>query len=718
MACRTSMCCWDNPTRGLDASTSLEFATTLRNNCTLTHTTAVVAAYQAGENMTLLFDKVTILYLGRQIFFGTLLDAKAHFEGIGFVCRDRQTTADFLTAITDPQGRRVRPGWEAKAPRTPQEFVQFWKDSSYYTALQEDIKQYNAQYSNPETQLQAFKKLQGSQKNKSARMQSSYLASVPSQFATMIKRSTQRVLGDKAYIVAGSFSSIYMALILGSIFYNTPSNTSGFFSKGGVLFFSVLFNALQSMAEVGTQYAQRPIVEKQKGLRMYHPFVDSLATVVAEYPLKFTNVLIFDVVIYFMVGLKQEAGAFFIFLLVTYLTTILTSAMFRAIAACTKKSETASSIVGIMILVLSIYTGYVIPPPSMHPWFSWLRYINPVQYGFEALMVNEFHGKHGACTSLVPSGPGYEGVSIVNQVCSVVGSVTGQATVSGDAYVGDSFQYYHEHLWRNIGILVGFFVFFLILTAIAVELNPPEPSKGEFLVFRKGHEPEHVKKALDSGKAVDDVEVGSNEPVLTAVKTAVSEFQGLVQCEDLFTWEHLNYDITLGDGSTRRLLNDVSGYVRPGTLTALMGESGAGKTTLLNVLAQRVDTGVVTGDRLVSSYPTGNSFQRQTGYVQQQDVHVAESTVREALRFSALLRQPASVPVKEKYDYVETVINILEMEEYAEAVIGTPGHGLNVEQRKRTTIGIELVARPALLLFLDEPTSGLDSRKFQSMSVT
>jgi len=93
-------------------------------------------------------------------------------------------------------------------------------------------------------------------------------------------------------------------------------------------------------------------------------------------------------------------------------------------------------------------------------------------------------------------------------------------------------------------------------------------------------------------------------------------------------------------------------------------------------------------------------------------VHLAEATVREALRFSAFLRQPKETPLAEKYEYVERVINMLEMEDYAEAVIGHPGSGLSVEQRKRTTIGVELVAKPALLLFLDEPTSGLDSRKY------
>jgi ATP-binding cassette subfamily G (WHITE) protein 2 (SNQ2) len=66
------------------------------------------------------------------------------------------------------------------------------------------------------------------------------------------------------------------------------------------------------------------------------------------------------------------------------------------------------------------------------------------------------------------------------------------------------------------------------------------------------------------------------------------------------------------------LLNNVHGYVKPGTLTALMGESGAGKTTLLNVLAQRVDTGTITGDMLVNGSPLDVSFQRRSGYVQQQ----------------------------------------------------------------------------------------------------
>lgn len=83
------------------------------------------------------------------------------------------------------------------------------------------------------------------------------------------------------------------------------------------------------------------------------------------------------------------------------------------------------------------------------------------------------------------------------------------------------------------------------------------------------------------------------------------------------------------------------------------------------------------------------------------DIHEPTSTVLEALRFSAKLRQPREVPLQEKYDYVERVLDIMEMRDIAGAIIGTPGNGLDPEARKRLTIAVELASKPALLLFLD-----------------
>lgn len=96
----------------------------------------------------------------------------------------------------------------------------------------------------------------------------------------------------------------------------------------------------------------------------------------------------------------------------------------------------------------------------------------------------------------------------------------------------------------------------------------------------------------------------------------------------------------------------------------------------MNVLAERITVGVVTGDVFVNGQPRARSFQRKTGYVQQQDVHLEVSTVREALEFSALLRQPSKYSRAEKLAYVDEVIKLLDMEAYAEAIVGILGEGI------------------------------------------
>ncbi len=315
------------------------------------------------------------------------------------------------------------------------------------------------------------------------------------------------------------------------------------------------------------------------------------------------------------------------------------------------------------------------------------------------------------CASLVPSGSDYANTSLQYQVCSVTGAKTGERLVSGDDYINLSFDYSYSHVWRNIGILFVFWAAFLVMSTTITELRTKSATTQaqNRLDYRRGHEPDVGKDIGQRTKFMNDSEAQISETTLREVKSHLSQFSGFVKSTSVFTWEDISYDIALSDHSRRRLLDNVSGYVRPGTLTALMGESGAGKTTLLQVVAQRMKTGIVSGRTLVNGSPPGHAFRRMTGYVQQQDVHLPSSTVREALQFSAKLRQPKETPLVEKLAYVEKVIDLLEMQDFAEAIIGIPGRGLDNEQRKRTTIAVELVAKPEILLFLDEPTSGLDS---------
>jgi ATP-binding cassette subfamily G (WHITE) protein 2 (PDR) len=138
--------CWDNSTRGLDSANAVEFCKTLRMSTDILGATACVSIYQAPQSAYDMFDKVIVLYRGRQIFFGRTTEAKQYFVELGFDCPDRQTTADFLTSMTSPQERVVRPGWESRVPRTPDEFADLWKKSAQNKRLMADLEEYDNKY--------------------------------------------------------------------------------------------------------------------------------------------------------------------------------------------------------------------------------------------------------------------------------------------------------------------------------------------------------------------------------------------------------------------------------------------------------------------------------------------------------------------------------------------------------------------------------------------
>ncbi len=103
-------------------------------------------------------------------------------------------------------------------------------------------------------------------------------------------------------------------------------------------------------------------------------------------------------------------------------------------------------------------------------------------------------------------------------------------------------------------------------------------------------------------------------------------------------------------------------------------------------------------------------FKRITAYAEQRDMHMPLATVRESLLFSATLRLPATVTDQQRADFVEELLDILELRHLADRIVGSEKYaGLSPGQLKLLTIGVELASNPSIL-FLDEPTSGLDSR--------
>ncbi|KAG1745100.1 ABC-2 type transporter-domain-containing protein [Suillus paluster] len=684
---------WDNPTRGLDSSSAVEFVRTLRAITDVKRTTMIVSLYQAGDQLYDLFDKVCVIDEGKMSYFGSANSAKDYFMDMGFEPQNRQTIPDFLVAVTDPNGRKIRPGYESFVPRTSEEFASRFMASDLGGQNQKAMEQYHEHYVGNDERKQAY---MSSVTSERASRSTVYMTSIPQQVKVVMKRGLQVILGNKFELCVQLAAQVFQAIIIGTVFLNAPNDTSAYFSRGSVLFFSLFFNALTSVAEIPALFVQRPIVLRHQEAALHYPFIQSIAHIAIDIPITLIVQLVFAVILYLLVGLQRSAAQFSTFYLFIFLMSQTMKSFFRAVAASFKTRASALAASGIFVLLMLLYSGYTVPWPTAPTGLRWIMWLNPLWWGLGGLVVNEFHTLDGVCSTLVPQGPGYANVSLANQVCTTVGSQPGQLLVDGNIYVELTFDFWYGHLWRNFAVMCGFYLGFLAVLLVATECNTSFAFDSAVVLFKHGSSAINENaKALDEETV--DAEIHSGCRSKAGDSSTFDNVEKETTVTDLFTWQHLQYEVPIG-GGMKRLLEDITGFVAPGKLTALMGESGAGKTTLLNVLAQRVGAGVVTGDCFVNGRPLG--------YCQQLDTHLLEATVREALLFSANLRQPQSVPLAEKEAFVDKCLAMCGLEEYADAIVGS----LGVEHRRRTTIAVELAAKPKLLLFLDEPTSGLDSQ--------
>jgi ABC-type multidrug transport system ATPase subunit len=199
LATKSTVVCWDNSTRGLDASTALDYAKSLRVMTDVSNRTTLVTLYQAGEGIYQQMDKVLVIDQGRCVFQGDAKEAKQYFVDLGFHCPERQTTADFLTAVTDPSERRFREGYEDRAPKTPEELEKAFRSSPNYRKILNDIEDYEKDLEESGfVDAKEFKKAVQESKSKHVQKKSSYTVSFPRQVLACTQREFWLTWGDKS----------------------------------------------------------------------------------------------------------------------------------------------------------------------------------------------------------------------------------------------------------------------------------------------------------------------------------------------------------------------------------------------------------------------------------------------------------------------------------------------------------------------------------------
>lgn len=712
---------YDQISTGLDSAATFDVCrriTSVAQNMSLT---PVIALLQPPPEVYNLFDEILILAQGYVIYHGPRENVLIYFTSIGFDCPFDRDIADFIQEVATTA--RVRFQTRFDAPRDDKEMAQAWERSPFSQAKRDTTRA----LCNPEAKMDSPLR-----RELYAQNQPRYANTYCRDFTLVLNRQWQLVLRDPSFFRARLMQATVMGVVIGTIFLkldpNLPNGDGSTFDytpitqRYGVIFSTLMQCALAGMAQVPVVLAQRPVYYKQSSSHFFRTINYVLAQLISTIPVVIVESIIMASLIFWITeivpwennaptGANDVAGCFMTFLCIMIALNLSFAAYLRAIATFVPTPGVGQVFAGLSLAGCVVFSGFIITPSAMPPWFIWIYWLSPIAWAYRSAVLTVFT------------------------------SAAFQQDQQAFALELFAFPTNPQYIWAGVLVLMGYLVLNIFLgylgytsmryESIGSKQAPPSQNAEVEEITRIIKERSssriisHGLARADSQYIVDEQTLSSrmlNTPMCACknrqgtdieLRVATSlQNENFTPCDMVF--RNLQYSVQ-GPNDKRgqysiELLKGITGFAEAGTLTALMGSSGAGKTTLLDVLAMRKTSGKITGDVLVNGRQQDKTtFSRIVGYVEQNDIHSPLATVEEAFLFSAVLRQAADIPRKEKENFVEGVIDTLNLGAIRNYIIGSKtSGGLSTEQAKRVTIGVELSANPAII-FADEPTSGLDA---------
>ena len=480
MATRAHVQCWDNSTRGLDASTALDFVKCLRIMTDVLGQTVFTTLYQAGEGIYDLFDKVMVIDSGHMAYYGSAKEARAYFEGLGYKKLPRQSTADYLTGCTDKNERQFAPGRSAAdVPSTPEALAEAFRQSQHGRVLMDELMKYRLLQETEKTDQEAFRAAVAAAKKKGVSKKSPYTLGFFGQVAALTRRQFQLRIQDKFQLYTSYGLQWGLGLVIGAAFNNLPTSAAGAFTRGSVIFMAMFVACLDAFTELPTMMRGRSIIHKQSAYGFYRPAAVALSNTIADLPFNMSRTLVFTIIVYFMPKLDRNVGAYLTFHLFVQFGFLAMQGFFRFLGSLCVNFESVFRVGSLFLPNITNYTGYIIPIFDMKDWLFWIAYINPMYYAFAGCMENEFKRisltcdgayitpRNGGVLSKYPEGLG------PNQACTLFGASPGSDVVPGSDYIWASYEYDTADLWRrNFLVLLGFVFLFQFLQMIVLEFFP------------------------------------------------------------------------------------------------------------------------------------------------------------------------------------------------------------------------------------------------------
>uniref|UniRef100_A0A3B4FYU1 ABC-type xenobiotic transporter n=1 Tax=Pundamilia nyererei TaxID=303518 RepID=A0A3B4FYU1_9CICH len=386
----------DEPTTGLDASTANSVLLLLKRMASHGRT-IIMSIHQPRYSIYRLFDTLTLLVGGKMVYHGPAPNALEYFANIGYACEAHNNPADFFLDVIN--------GDFTATAMTKVHDLDFKELSSSRQSIEERlVDEYrNSGYSsNTRAELERIvkdKRCGSLPKSRTITYNSSFFH----QLRWVLHRTFQNLMLNPQTSVAQLGVNVFLALIVGAIFFGVKDDQSGIQNRMGALFFITTNQCFSTVSAAELFITERKLFVHEYISGYYRVSVYFLSKILSDIALRTVTSVIFSCVVYFLIGLKSTAEAFFVFMLTVTLVAYTATAMTMAISADQSVVALANILMTITFVFMMIFSGLLVNLPSTKDWLAWLKYFSIPRYGLAALKINEFVGlslnmPHFRCT--------------------------------------------------------------------------------------------------------------------------------------------------------------------------------------------------------------------------------------------------------------------------------------------------------------------------------
>ncbi|KAG9101294.1 hypothetical protein FRC06_003213 [Ceratobasidium sp. 370] len=706
----------DEPTTGLDAFTAFALLQTL-SALARRGRTVLLSLHQPRSDAFTLFDRLVVLCRGDVVFAGRRERCLPWFEGMGVggpEAREGEGDGESLERKSIEEARAavgsgvnpldwlidvcsVDPKDEGSARRV-ERLVQGWKDHGSNIAgerapkmvKQPDIVRTVSAPRQDEMLLYAGSMRDEEEGEVAKRLKR---PGMWRQTIVLTNRSIKGVTRDYAQVLGFACQSVGIAVLLGIAFLRLGESPSDIQSLKVWIFHlqehqsEGLIIAIQTLSYQHApcyfylsliyaiyKYCETDLVvfDREREDHLYQVFPWLFSEYIANLPLHAASSGLFALILYFLTNMRTEDLARNLFIFIGECVLVqLGTVGFALLAASLQRTYAQASLManGLSIFFL-LNAGYLLLRPPVY--VSWVKWLSVYYYGFRAVAISQFRGRIFEC-------PGVTGAARNqcdgNQV--LVGLLIPSDHVVGYYFAG----------------LAGLAIAFPVLAGIILS------------VYKPG--------GVQYARRIDSSDHGKESAVTSDMDISRQRID--VEVRDLgFTWTKTS--LLMRSRSEKSILRGVSAVFPSGKVTAILGPSGAGKSTLLQLLAsRRLNPGFgarfsTQGEILFNGQPTDRASRSQVAFVEQEDdYHLPALTVRETLRYAAILRLPRRMSRKHKIARAEEVMKMLGLDICADNLVGGELlKGISGGEKRRLSLAVQMInGKPRRAHH--EPTSGLDA---------